>query len=145
MRKLIVPLAVCGVAVSSLALWAHYSASPMPFAGGVFTHSGFSMAGPVPLAAIGVAGFLLLALLAWFRRQGWALLISWIGLGFAAYLLYLEVHVLRTGPLYCVISQCLIALIAILATVGAVIDVVRRASTTVSGMVDWIVTSLRYG
>lgn len=145
MRKLIVALAVCGVAVSSLALWAHYSASPLPFDGGVFSHSGLSMVGPIPVAAIGVAGFLSLALLAWFRRQGWTLLFSWIGLGFAAYLSYLEVHVLRSGPLYCVISQCLIALVAILATIGAIMDMARRASTTVSSMVDWIVTSLRYG
>ena len=145
MRKLIFALAVCGIAVSSLALWAHYSASPLPFDGGVFSHSRFSMVGPIPVAAIGVVGFLLLALLAWFRRQGWTLLFAWIGLGFAAYLSYLEIYVLRTGSLYCVIAQCLIASIAILAAIVAVMDVVKRTSTAVSSMVDWIITNLRYG
>ncbi len=145
MRKLIVVLAVCGIAVSSLALRARYSASPWPFDSGVFNHSRSSMAGPIPVAAIGVVGYLLLALLAWYRRQGWTLLFSWIGLGFAAYLAYLEVYVSRTGSLYCVIAQCLIALIAILTAIGAVMDGVKRTSATVSSMVDWIVTNLRYG
>lgn len=145
MRKLTFALAICGIAVSALALQAHYSASALPFDGGVVNHSQFSMLGPIPVAAIGVGGYLLLALLAWFRRPGWTLLFSWIGLGFAAYLSYLEIYVLKAGCLYCVISQCLIALIAILAAVVTVTDVVKRTSSAVSSLVEWIVTSLRYG
>lgn len=151
MRKVIFALAVVGIAVSALAWLAHYSASTQlyePNVGwncGVVNHSRFSMMGAIPMAAIGVGGYLLLALLAWFRRQGWTLLFAWIGLGFAVYLSYLEAYVLRAWCLYCVISQCLIALIAILAVIVVVSNGFRQISTRVSSMVDRIVANLRYG
>ncbi|MGH9599859.1 MAG: hypothetical protein ACRD27_08330, partial [Terracidiphilus sp.] len=94
---------------------------------------------------IGVGGYLLLALLTWFRRPKWTLLFAWIGLGFAAYLSYLEAFVLHVWSLYCVISQCLIALIAVLALIGVVIDTVRKVNKTFSRAVDGVVTNLRYG
>ena len=151
MRKLIFALAIAGIAVSALALQAHYSASTQPYQGALgwncstVNHSQFSMLGPLPVAAIGVGGYLLLALLAWFRRRGWTLLFAWIGVGFAAYLAYLEAYVLHVWCLYCVISQYLIALIAILTMIGVVMDGVKRISGTISKTVDWIITNLRYG
>lgn len=151
MRKLIFALAIVGIAISALAWQAHYSASTQPYEPnvgwncGVVNHSQFSMMGPIPVTAIGVGGYLLLALLAWFRRLGWTLLFSWIGLGFAAYLSYLEAYVLHVRCLYCVISQCLIALIAILALIVVVMNGVKQISTKVSSVVDQVVTNLRYG
>ncbi|MEO6828487.1 MAG: vitamin K epoxide reductase family protein [Acidobacteriaceae bacterium] len=151
MRKFILALAVVGIAVSALAWQAHSSALTQPYAvnvgwnSGVVNHSQFSMIGPIPVAAIGVGGYLLLALLVWFRRPGWTLLFAWIGLGFAAYLSYLEAYVLQAWDLYCVISQCLIALIAILATIDVVTDAVRKITGKVSNAVDQVVTNIRYG
>ncbi|MFZ0661673.1 MAG: vitamin K epoxide reductase family protein [Acidobacteriaceae bacterium] len=150
MRKLIFVLAILGIAVSALALQAHYSASTQPYDGSAVwsssavNHSGFSMLGPIPVAAIGVGGYLLLALLAWFRRPMWTCLSAWIGLGFAAYLTYLQAYVLHAWSLYCVISQCLIALIAILAAIGLIMNGIKKIGK-VSSAVDSAVTNLRYG
>ncbi|HET7099797.1 MAG TPA: vitamin K epoxide reductase family protein [Terriglobia bacterium] len=134
MRKFIVALAVAGIIVSALSL----------ANGGVVTHSGYSNIGLVPVAALGVAGYLLLAVLAWFRRRGWTLLFAWIGLGFAAYLSYVEAFVLRAWSAYCVVSQCVIAVIAILAAVDAGIAIANKIRGA-SDVVDQAVNQLRYG
>lgn len=134
MRKFIVALAVAGIIVSALSL----------ANGGVVTHSGYSNIGLVPVAALGVAGYLLLAVLAWFRRRGWTLLLAWIGLGFAAYLTYVEAVVLQAWSAYCVISQCLIAVIAVLAAIDAGIALAKRVNRATDA-VDQVVTGLRYG
>ena len=96
------------------------------------------------MAAIGVTGYLLLAVLAWFRRRGWMLLLAWTGLGFAAYLP-------TSWPLFCgpgahtdVISQCLIAVIAVLAAIDAGIAIANRIKGATDA-VDQVVTGLRYG
>lgn len=147
LRIVIFVLAVAGIVVSALAWQVHYSTAVQPcdinarWDCGVVNHSRFAMLGPIPVAAIGVFGYLLLALLTWFRRRGWTFLFAWAGLGFAAYLSYLEAYVLQVWCLYCVISQCLIALIAILAT----IQLITRISGAASGMIDKAVSNLRYG
>jgi uncharacterized membrane protein len=127
-------LAVAGIIVSALSL----------ANGSVVADSGFSKIGPVPAAAIGVAGYLLLAVLAWFRRRGWMLLFAWAGLGFAAYLTYIEAFVLRVWSAYCVISQCLIAAIAVLAAIDAGFAIANRIKGATDA-VDQVVTGLRYG
>lgn len=129
-----IALAVAGIVVSALSL----------ANGGVVTDGGFSKIGPVPAAAVGVAGYLLLAVLARFRRRGWMLLFAWIGLGFAAYLTYVEAFVLRAWSAYCVISQCLIAVIAVLAAIDAGIAIANRIKGATDA-VDQVVTGLRYG
>ena len=129
-----IALAVAGIIVSALSL----------VNGGVVTNSGFSEIGPVPAAAVGVAGYLLLAVLAWFRRRGWTLLLAWIGLGFAAYLTYVEAFVLQAWSAYCVISQCLIAAVAVLAAIDAGIALAKRVNKATDA-VDQVVTGLRYG
>lgn len=134
MRKFIVALAVAGIVVSALSL----------ANGDVVTHSGYSKFGPVPVAALGVVGYLLLAVLAWFRRRGWTLLLAWIGLGFAAYLTYIEAFVLQAWSAYCVISQCLIAAVAVLAAIDAGIALAKRVNKATDA-VDQVVTGLRYG
>lgn len=139
MRKVIFVLALAGIVDSGLALQAHYAAS-----GGVVSHGAFSTLGLVPVAVIGIVGYALLALLAWFRRRGWTLLFAWIGLGFAAYLSYVEAYVLGAWSAYCVISQVLIAAIAVLAAVDAGFAIAKKIRGATDA-VDQVVTGLRYG
>jgi uncharacterized membrane protein len=134
LRKVILALAVLGIVDSALSLQG----------GGVVSQSPSSAIGPVPVAAIGIAGYLLLALLAWFHRRGWTLLFAWIGLGFAAYFSYVEAYVLGAWSAYCVISQILIAAIAILAAIDAGIAIAKKIRGATDA-VDQVVTSLRYG
>ena len=146
MRYVIALLAVAGIVVSSLAFQVHYSNKVEPcdinsrWDCGVVNHSSFStipgiwwhlrdslhpgrLAGPaprtgLPVAALGIAGYAAIALLAFFRRRGWVLFFSLCALAFALYLSNVEAHVLEVWCLYCVISQCLIALITLLAFAG---------------------------
>jgi vitamin-K-epoxide reductase (warfarin-sensitive) len=139
LRKAIFALAVLGVIDSALALQAHFAA-----AGSGVTHSSSSTIGPVPVAIIGIAGYLLLASLGWFRRWVWTLLFAWIGLGFAAYLSYLEANVLHAWNVYCIASQVLISAIAILASIDAGIAISKKIRGATDA-VDQVVTGLRYG
>lgn len=121
MRYLIALLAVAGILVSYLALRVHYSNEFQPcdinahWDCGIVNHSPFAMMGPVPVAAVGIAGYALLGVLALVRRRRLVLAASIVGLGFALYLTYIEKFVLMVWCLYCVISQCLILLLALLA------------------------------
>lgn len=121
MRTLIFLLAVAGIVVSSLAWRVHYSTSTEPcdinahWDCGIVNHSRYSMIRGVPVAAVGVAGYLLIALLALFRQRRWVLVFALCGLVFALYYSHIEASILEVWCLYCVISQCLIALIALLA------------------------------
>jgi len=121
LRIVIFLLAVAGIVVSALAFQVHYSNKVQPcdinarWDCGVVNHSRFSMIGPVPVAAIGIAGYLLIALLALARRRGWTLVFALVGLGYALYLSHIEASLLQVWCLYCVISQGIIALISILA------------------------------
>lgn len=135
MRYIIVILAIAGIVVSSLAWQVHYSTSTEPcdinahWDCGIVNHSRYSMLGPVPVAAIGVAGYLLLALLALFRKRAWTLIFALLGLGFAIYLSHIEASLLEVWCLYCVISQGLIALITLLAAVELLLGRRQRADT----------------
>lgn len=121
LRSLIVVLAIAGAIVAGLAWQIHYSNKVEPcdinarWDCGIVNHSRYSMIGPVPVAAIGVAGYLLIALLALFRKRRWALVAALAGLAFALYLSHIEASVLEVWCLYCVISQGIIALITICA------------------------------
>jgi vitamin-K-epoxide reductase (warfarin-sensitive) len=120
LRFVILFLAVCGVAVSSLALHVHFSTDVQPCSinekwdCGIVNHSRFATLGHVPVAAIGIAGYTVIGILALFRRRRILLAASLIALAFALYLTNIEAHVLQVWCLYCVISQGIIALIALL-------------------------------
>ena len=124
MRYIIAALAVVGIVVSSLALRVHYSNETQPCSinerwdCGVVNHSSYAQIGRVPVAGIGIVGYCILALLSILGRRGWTLLASLMGLAFALYLTYIEHSVLQVWCLYCVISQCVIALIAIASLFG---------------------------
>src|ERR1019366_344045 len=121
MRYLIVLLALAGVVVSVLALRVHYSTETEPCSinekwdCGVVNHSSFAEIAHVPVAAVGIASYLALAGLALMRRRLLVTLAALVGLGFALYLTHIEKDVLMVWFLYCVISQGIIALTALLA------------------------------
>jgi uncharacterized membrane protein len=123
MRYVIAILAVAGALVSALALQVHYSTATEPCSinekwdCGVVNHSPFAMIGRVPVAAIGIAGYLLLAGLALARQRFLLHVTALIGLIFALRLTFIEQFDLLVWCLYCVISQTIIALIA-LASLG---------------------------
>jgi uncharacterized membrane protein len=68
----------------------------------------------VPVADIGIAGYLLLGVLAFAGRRALLFIAALIGLGFAIHLTLIEKNVLEVWCLYCVISQGIIALITLL-------------------------------
>lgn len=120
MRIVLVILAAAGIVVSSLALQVHYHQGTEPCSinehwdCGVVNHSSFAMLGPIPIAAIGIAGYLLLGGLAFFRQRFLLLLAVFGGFCFALWLTSIEEYALLVWCLYCVISQCLIALMLLL-------------------------------
>jgi vitamin-K-epoxide reductase (warfarin-sensitive) len=123
MRYLIAVLALAGAVVSGLALQVHYSTAVEPCSinahwdCGVVNHSPFAMMGHIPVAAIGIAGYLVLAGLALLRRPFLLLLAVFAGFCFALRLTFIEEYVLEVWCLYCVISQTIIS-IMLLASVG---------------------------
>ena len=80
MRYLIVLLALAGIVVSGLALKVHYDTGSEPcrindkWDCGVVNHSPYAVFHGVPVAAIGIAGYLLIAILGFLRRQALLLL-----------------------------------------------------------------------
>lgn len=123
MRYVIVLLAFAGIVVSGLALKVHYDTGSEPcrindkWDCGVVNHSPYAVVRGVPVAAIGIAGYLLIAVLGFLRRQGWLLVAVLAGLGFALYLTNIEARVLEVWCLYCVISQAIIAALALLSLI----------------------------
>jgi uncharacterized membrane protein len=123
MRYLICVLALAGVIVAGLALRVHYSTDTEPcdinakWDCGIVNHSDFAVIYHMPVAAIGILGYLALATLALFNRRGWVLLGTFVGLLFSLRLTWLEKHILQVWCLYCVISQAIIGFLAILALV----------------------------
>jgi len=120
MRYLIALLALAGVAVSALALRVHYSTDVEPCSinerwdCGIVNRSPFAEIAHVPVAAIGIAGYLALGGLALMRRRAITLSAALVGLAFALYLSHIERDVLMVWCLYCVISLGIITLVTLL-------------------------------
>ena len=120
MRYVITVLALAGAVVSALALQVHYSTATQPCSinerwdCGVVNHSPFAMIDRVPVAAIGIGGYVVLAALALARFRFVLFLAALIGFDFALWLTSIEHNVLQVWCLYCVISQGIIALIVLL-------------------------------
>jgi vitamin-K-epoxide reductase (warfarin-sensitive) len=120
MRYLMAMLAIAGVVVSMLALHVHYSTETQPCSinekwdCGVVNHSSFAEIAHIPVAAIGIAGYLALAGLALLRQRALTFLAAEAGLGFALWLTFIEEYVLQVWCLYCVISLGVIVLITLL-------------------------------
>ncbi len=138
MRFLIFVLALCGVAVSALALHVHYSTDIQPCSinekwdCGIVNHSRFAEIDHVPVAAIGIAGYALLGTLALFRRSRLLLAASLPALAFSLYLTSIEANKLQVWCLYCVISQGIIALLTLLAVANLVVSAREAARPAAS-------------
>ena len=126
----IVVLCLAGEVVSMLALREHYNTETSPCSinerwdCGVVNHSDFAMIRGVPVAAIGILGYTLLAALAG-RFRLLTALGALAGLAFALRLSYIEWKVLETWCIYCVASQAIIAVLFVLTAVAFLVG--RRA------------------
>ena len=128
MKYTLLILSLLGVIVSSLALREHYREygdSPCSINAhwdcGIVNHSPFAMLGPIPVADVGIAGYILMAVLA-FRRSYRLLLVPTLaGLAFSLYLANIEKNVLGVWCVYCVASLVIISLMSLL-NLGAVVS-----------------------
>jgi len=131
MRYFLAVLALAGLVVSYLALRVHYSNEPEvcsineKWDCGIVNHSPFAVLGgipvlekvpaiaQVPVAALGIAGYAALGVLAMFKRRRLALAAALAGLGFALYLTHVEKDILMVWCVYCVCSLGIISLITL--------------------------------
>src|SRR5579859_6511043 len=124
-------VAVAGIAVSSVSLYEHFATSTTSFCNfsesfncDLVNRSAYSTVLGVPVALIGIVGYLLVAILATVYRklvQAPLLLLvaSVIGLGFAVYLAYVEKFVLGVWCILCLTSLGLICIEVILSAIVA--------------------------
>jgi vitamin-K-epoxide reductase (warfarin-sensitive) len=124
MRWLIAFLALAGMVAAALALREHYRTEASPCSinekwdCGTVNKSRFAVIKGVPVADIGIAGYLLLAGLAIGKR--WRLLAATAvpGLAFSLYLAHIEKDILEVWCIYCVISLGMITLITLLSLIA---------------------------
>jgi len=135
MKYLLLILAVFGITVSALALREHYREygdSPCSINErwdcGVVNHSRYAMLGPIPVAVVGILGYILMAALAFVRSYRLLLVPTFAGLGFSLYLANIEAHVLGVWCVYCVISLGIISVMSLLNLGTVVAQFVRRPS-----------------
>jgi len=120
MRYVLLALALAGAVVSAMALKVHYDTGTEPCSinehwdCGIVNHSRFSLINHVPVAAIGIAGYVLLAVLAFARWRFINLLATLAGFLFAFRLSMIEQYALEVWCLYCAISQGIVAVMLLL-------------------------------
>jgi uncharacterized membrane protein len=124
MRWIIAFLALAGMVAAALALREHYRTEASPCSinekwdCGTVNKSRFAVIKGVPVADIGIAGYLLLLVLAIMKR--WRLLAAaavpaWI---FSLYLAHIEKDILEVWCIYCVISLGIMTLITVLSLIA---------------------------
>jgi vitamin-K-epoxide reductase (warfarin-sensitive) len=137
MKYVLVLLAVFGIIVSALALREHYRTegdSPCSINErwdcGIVNHSPYALVygTGIPVAILGIAGYLLMGALAWRRAYRLVLAAALAGLAYSLYLAHIEAHVLGVWCIYCVISLGIISLITVL-SLGAAVASLRRSSS----------------
>ena len=131
-------IAVLGVAISSVSLYHHFGTSKTSFCDigesfncDVVNRSPYSVFAGVPVALIGIVGYLaVLALATVYRAKAETpfilLIASCAGLAFALRLTYIEARVLYTWCILCLSSLGAISTITLLSAVGAA-KAVKRA------------------
>ena len=134
MRYLIALLAIAGIVAATLALRIHYSMDAPPcdinahWDCGIVNHSRYSAIHGIPVAAIGIAGYILMGALALRRAYRLLLVPTFAGLAYSLYLANIEANVLGVWCIYCVISLGIISLMSLL-TLGTVVgQIVRKPS-----------------
>ena len=148
MRYLIALLALAGLVVSSLALRIHFmdpnTAPPCAVSEhwdcGTVNHGKYSVFPPlsfdekpgtvhIPVAAMGILGYALIAVLALLGRLRIVLELARVGFFFAAFLTYIEAYIIETWCIYCVWSQTIIAAILLCTVIALLLRRRRRAQS----------------
>ncbi len=118
-------LTVLGIFVAGYLTWSHYSGDPV-YCGTsnsceLVNSSRFAYLGPIPVALIGLTGYLIILVLSLIpskEDRQWPMLLIFggalIGVMLQWYLFYIEVAVLRAICYWCVTSQTIITLIFLL-------------------------------
>jgi vitamin-K-epoxide reductase (warfarin-sensitive) len=133
MRWVLIVLAIAGIVASSLALREHYRTDASPCSinerwdCGIVNHSPYAILFGVPVAVIGIAGYLLLGVLAFMRAYRLALIAALGGLSFALYLAHIESTVLGVWCIYCVISLGIISLISLFVLGTVIVNTMSRS------------------
>jgi vitamin-K-epoxide reductase (warfarin-sensitive) len=135
MKYILLLLSVLGIAVSALALREHYRTegdSPCSINErwdcGIVNHSPYAVLAGIPVAILGIVGYLLMGALAWHRAYGSVLAAALVGLAFSLYLARIEAHVLGVWCIYCVISLGDISLITLLSLVTTLAPPSRKSN-----------------
>ncbi len=137
MRFVLFLLALLGFIASSLALREHYRTDTSPCSinerwdCGIVNHSPFAMLAGIPVAAIGMAGYVFLAALALKRAYGLFFAAAVAGLAFSIYLAHVEAHILGVWCVYCVASLAAISLLTLL-SLGTIVASRMRSASAVS-------------
>ncbi len=132
MRYLIAVLALAGAVFAGLALQVHYSTATEPCSinekwdCGVVNHSPYAELAGIPVAGIGIVGYLTLTWLALAKQRGLLTAVTIGALSYSLYLGYIEKEVLGVWCLYCVISLGIIALMTILSSGWFIAGLVHR-------------------
>ena len=138
MRWVLVVLCLVGVTAASLALREHYREDPSPCSinerwdCGIVNHSPYAVFHGVPVAVIGIVGYLLLGALAIKRAYRLMLLAVVPGLAFSLYLAHIEKDVLGVWCIYCAISLGIISLLTLLAAGTVAAGSMRGSKQAVS-------------
>lgn len=133
MRWVLIVLAVAGIVASSLALREHYRTDTSPCSinerwdCGIVNHSPYAVLFGIPVAVIGIAGYLLLGILAFQKAYRLMLVAALGGLGFALYLAHIESAVLGVWCIYCVISLGVISVVSLLVLGTVAVNLLLRS------------------
>lgn len=131
MRYVLAVLALAGAVVSGLALQVHYSTGTAPCSinekwdCGIVNHSSYSLVGGIPVALIGVIGYLGMLWLGLARQRAVLLVVSLGALGYSLYLAHIERDVIGVWCLYCVISLGIIAAIVVVDSIWLIMEKAR--------------------
>ncbi len=140
MKYAFIILALLGITVSALALrekYRPYGESPCDINDrwdcGIVNHSPYAVwprgsEHGIPVAVIGIAGYLVLGILAFLRRYGLMLILAVPALSFALYLAHVEEHILGVWCLYCAISLGTISLMTLLLVITVIAAGLRKGS-----------------
>ena len=132
MRYVLVILAILGMTLAGFALREHYRTDSSPCSinerwdCGIVNHSPYAVIAGIPVAVIGIVGYLLMAIVA-FRRAYRLLLVLALGaLGFSLYLTHIEANILGVYCIYCVSSLAVISLMTVLIAATVIAQITKR-------------------
>lgn len=122
MRRAIAWLAVLGLAISVYLTWVHY-ADVKPVCTGIsdcerVQSSDYAELAGIPVAVLGVVGYLAILASLWTRVEA-TVLLAYLAAGFSAYLTWAELFKIEAICQWCVASAVASIVIAVLATLLA--------------------------